>query len=64
LGEISPNEFKDFIGENIRLDAVNVKKGDSVANLLSYYMGKNTPQRQQFIIDNLRIEEDLVEEEK
>ena len=64
LGEISPNEFKDFIGENIRLDAVNVKKGDSVANLLSYYMGKNTPQRQQFIIENLRIEEDLVEEEK
>ena len=64
LGEISADEFKFFIGKDIRLDAVNVKKGDSIANLLSYYMGKNTPQRQQFIIDNLRIEEDLVEEEK
>ena len=64
LGEISADEFKSFIGSDIRLDAVNVKKGDSIANLLSYYMGKNTPQRQQFIIDNLRIEEDLVEEEK
>ncbi len=64
LGEISADEFKFFIGKDIRLDAVNVKKGDSIANLLSYYMGKNTPQRQRFIIDNLRIEEDLVEEEK
>ncbi|MBP5668648.1 MAG: type IIA DNA topoisomerase subunit B, partial [Salinivirgaceae bacterium] len=64
LGEISADEFKNFIGSDIRLDAVNIKKGDSIANLLSYYMGKNTPQRQQFIIDNLRIEEDLVEEEK
>jgi topoisomerase-4 subunit B len=64
LGEISADEFKNFIGSDIRLDAVNIKKGDSIANLLSYYMGKNTPQRQQFIIENLRIEEDLVEEEK
>ncbi|MBR2195737.1 MAG: type IIA DNA topoisomerase subunit B [Salinivirgaceae bacterium] len=64
LGEISADEFKNFIGSDIRLDAVNVKKGDSIANLLSYYMGKNTPRRQQFIIDNLRIEEDLVEDEK
>ncbi|MBR5644462.1 MAG: type IIA DNA topoisomerase subunit B [Salinivirgaceae bacterium] len=64
LGEISADEFKHFIGKDIRLDAVNIKKGDNIANLLSYYMGKNTPQRQQFIIDNLRIEEDIVEEEK
>ena len=62
LGEISADEFKNFIGSDIRLDAVNIKMGDNIANLLSYYMGKNTPQRQQFIIDNLRIEEDLVDE--
>ncbi len=63
LGEISPDEFKNFISKDIRLDLVNIKMGDNLANLLSYYMGKNTPQRQQFIIENLRIEEDLVEEE-
>lgn len=62
LGEISPDEFKNFIGKDIRLDLVNIKMGDNIANLLTYYMGKNTMQRQQFIIDNLRIEEDLVEE--
>ncbi|MCQ2374493.1 MAG: type IIA DNA topoisomerase subunit B [Salinivirgaceae bacterium] len=63
LGEISPDEFKNFIGKDIRLDPVEMR-GESVQQLLSYFMGKNTPERQSFIIDNLRIEEDLVEEEK
>jgi len=61
LGEISPNEFKHFIGKDIRLDPVNIKKGDSISELLEFYMGKNTPDRQQFIIENLRIEEDIPE---
>jgi len=59
LGEISPNEFVHFIGKDIRLDPVNIRKGDSISDLLEFYMGKNTPDRQQFIIENLRIEEDL-----
>jgi topoisomerase-4 subunit B len=59
LGEISPDEFKHFIGKDIRLDPVNIKKGDSITDLLEFYMGKNTPDRQQFIIENLRIEEDV-----
>jgi len=59
LGEISPDEFKHFIGENIRLDPVTLTKADSVTNLLEFYMGKNTPERQNFIIDNLVIEEDI-----
>lgn len=59
LGEISPDEFKNFIGKEIRLDPVNIKKGDSIADLLEFYMGKNTPDRQQFIIENLRIEEEV-----
>ncbi|MDR2038287.1 MAG: type IIA DNA topoisomerase subunit B [Bacteroidales bacterium] len=63
LGEISPDEFSGFIGENIRLDTVRLSKNDLVQELLTFYMGKNTPDRQHFIIDNLRIEEDLVEEE-
>lgn len=63
LGEISPDEFKNFIGKDIRLDPVEMR-GESVQQLLSYFMGKNTPERQSFIIDNLRIEEDLVEDEK
>ncbi len=63
LGEISPDEFKDFIGEGIRLDQVMLRKEDSVAKLLSFYMGKNTNERQNFIIDNLRIEEDKAEGE-
>lgn len=58
LGEISPDEFKNFIGKEIRLDPVNIKKGDSISTLLEFYMGKNTPDRQQFIIENLRIEDD------
>ena len=58
LGEISPDEFKVFIGENIKLEPVTLHKGDSVKQLLEYYMGKNTPERQDFIIENLYIEKD------
>ena len=63
LGEISPDEFKNFINENIRLEPLMLEEKTSISKLLGYYMGKNTPQRQEFIIDNLRIEQDLVEEE-
>lgn len=59
LGEISPDEFKHFIGKDIRLDQVTLKKEDAVQDLLSFYMGKNTSDRQNFIIDNLVIEEDV-----
>ena len=62
LGEISPNEFKEFIGEGMRLEKVRLTKGDPIADLLEFYMGKNTQERQDFIIDNLKIEEDLIEE--
>ncbi|MDP4210046.1 MAG: DNA topoisomerase IV subunit B [Bacteroidota bacterium] len=62
LGEISPDEFKHFINANIRLEPVTLRKADNVAELLEFYMGKNTPERQDFIIDNLRIEEDVVAE--
>ena len=62
LGEISPDEFKNFIGADIRLEKVTLNKSDQVAELLEYYMGKNTMERQNFIIDNLVIEEDLAEE--
>jgi len=62
LGEISPGEFKHFIGKNIRLDPVILRRESSVAKTLAFYMGKNTPTRQEFIIDNLRIEEDVTEE--
>lgn len=62
LGEISPDEFKTFIGPDIRLEQVSLQKADNVAALLEYYMGKNTMERQGFIIDNLVIEEDLAEE--
>jgi len=61
LGEISPDEFKEFIGKEIRLDQVTLRKEDQVGELLNYYMGKNTMERQNFIIDNLVIEEDAVE---
>jgi len=61
LGEISPDEFKNFIGKKIRLEPVSLTRSDAVADLLAFYMGKNTPERQNFIIDNLRVEEDLVE---
>ena len=64
LGEISPDEFRNFIGPDIRLEQVTLNKSDQVAELLEYYMGKNTSERQNFIIDNLVIEEDLAEEEE
>ena len=63
LGEISPDEFKYFIGEDIRLDPVILKKDSAVSKLLNFYMGKNTPDRQEFIIDNLKVEEEEVFEE-
>ena len=61
LGEISPDEFKHFIGSSMRLDPVLLRKGQSLDEILSFYMGKNTPDRQTFIIDNLRFEEVMVE---
>ena len=64
LGEISPDEFKTFIGPDIRLEQVSLHKSDQVAELLEYYMGKNTMDRQEFIINNLVIEEDLAEEDE
>ncbi len=63
LGEISPGEFKYFIGKDIRLEPVRMRKDDTVREFLEFYMGKNTPARQEFIIDNLRVEEDLVEKQ-
>ena len=62
LGEISPNEFKNFIGDDIKLDPVIIDKSTTVEELLTFYMGKNTPDRQQFIIDNLKVELDLINE--
>ncbi len=61
LGEISPDEFKNFIGEDIRLDPVLIGKDAKIEDILSYYMGKNTPDRQEFIIGNLKVE-DAIEE--
>lgn len=61
LGEISPDEFKGFIGDSIRLDQVSLRKEDAVGDLLEFYMGKNTPNRQNFIIENLVVEEDTVD---
>lgn len=61
LGEISPDEFKHFIGDDIRLEPVMLDKAMSIEELLKFYMGKNTPDRQEFIIDNLKVEVDLVE---
>ena len=60
LGEISPDEFKHFIGKNIRLDPVIINKEESISEMLDFYMGKNTPERQDFIIDNLRDEEEVL----
>ncbi|TDU39986.1 topoisomerase-4 subunit B [Gelidibacter sediminis] len=62
LGEISPDEFVNFIGESIRLDPIMLDKDMSIEALLEFYMGKNTPDRQEFIIDNLKVELDIVEE--
>ena len=64
LGEISPDEFKNFIGPDIRLEQVTLRKTDQVKELLEYYMGKNTMERQNFIINNLVIEEDRPDEEE
>lgn len=61
LGEISPDEFKGFIGKDIRLDQVTLRKEDAVTGLLNFYMGKNSVERQNFIIENLVVEEDAVE---
>ena len=63
LGEISPNEFEDFIGENIKLDPVYLQEQTKIEDLLGYYMGKNTPQRQEFIINNLKVEIDGIPDE-
>jgi topoisomerase-4 subunit B len=62
LGEISPDEFKNFIGETIRLDPIMMDKNTSIEQLLSFYMGKNTPDRQEFIIKNLKVELDTIED--
>jgi topoisomerase IV subunit B len=62
LGEISPHEFEDFIGKNIKLDPVILQDKTNIEDILSYYMGKNTPERQEFIIENLKVEVDEVEE--
>lgn len=64
LGEISPEEFGNFIGEDIRLEPIILNKETSIANLLTFYMGKNTPDRQNFIIENLKVEKDMVEGEE
>lgn len=64
LGEISPDEFKNFIGDTIRLDPIMMDKNTSIEQLLSFYMGKNTPDRQEFIIKNLKVELDVLEEVK
>ncbi len=63
LGEISPDEFIHFIGEDIRLEPVLMSKSKSIEEILAFYMGKNTPDRQTFIIDNLKFEEDYFVEE-
>jgi topoisomerase-4 subunit B len=63
LGEISPDEFKHFIGNDIRLDPVKIDANESLKEMLKFFMGKNTPTRQEYIIRNLRFEHDLVDEE-
>ena len=60
LGEISPDEFRGFIGKDIRLEPVRMTKQDSIDTILAYYMGKNTTERQDFIIDNLYVEKDEI----
>ena len=61
LGEISPSEFKNFIGDDIRLEPIILNKKSKINDLLTFYMGKNTPKRQEFIIDKLRVEKDLID---
>ena len=63
LGEISPDEFKHFIGDDIRLDPVKIDANESLKEMLKFFMGKNTPIRQEYIIRNLRFEHDIVEDE-
>jgi topoisomerase-4 subunit B len=62
LGEISPDEFKHFIGQDIRLEPVMLDKKMSIDQLLEFYMGKNTQKRQEFIINNLKVELDVISE--
>ena len=62
LGEISPDEFEQFISDEIRLEPLVLHQKTKIRNMLSYYMGKNTPERQKFIINNLRVEKDLIEQ--
>jgi topoisomerase-4 subunit B len=64
LGEISPDEFAGFIGKDIRLEPVILHGDTKVSEILEYYMGKNTPKRRDFIMDNLKVEEDVVEDAK
>ena len=64
LGEISPDEFSHFIGEEMRIDPVVVGREANVQDMLSFFMGKNTPDRQKFIIDNLRVEKDDIDEKE
>ena len=61
MGEISPKEFEQFIGEDMRLEPLTLDKQMTIEQLLKYYMGKNTPERQKFIIDNLKVDLDEVE---
>ena len=63
MGEISPDEFKNFIGKDMSLEKVRLRKDDLVKDLLEFYMGKNTMERQNFIIENLVVEEDITKEE-
>ena len=63
MGEISPEEFKHFIADDIRLDPVKIDVQESIKEMLKFFMGKNTPERQEYIIRNLRFEHDIVEEE-
>ena len=63
MGEISPDEFKHFISEDIRLDPVKIDVQESIKEMLKFFMGKNTPERQEYIIRNLRYEHDLVAED-
>ena len=60
MGEISPDEFKNFIGEDIRLDPVLIGTDAKIEDVLAFYMGKNTPDRQDFIIDNLKFDEVVI----
>ena len=64
LGEISPSEFKNFIGDDIRLEPIILNRKSKINDLLSFYMGKNTQDRQEYIIDKLRVEKDLIDIEE